>query len=59
MQGSNRDADIGNGLTDTVGKGEGGTNGDSGTDIYALPGVECMASGKLLHSMGSSAWSLW
>ena len=35
IQGRN-DADIENGLVDTVGEGEGGTNGESGVDIYKL-----------------------
>ena len=29
-----RDADVENGLVDTAGEGEGGTNGESGIDIY-------------------------
>ena len=38
---------------DTVGKGEGGTNGDSGTDIYTLPGVEWMAGGSCYVARGA------
>ena len=33
MQGSNKDADIEKGLVDTVGEGEGRTNGESSIDI--------------------------
>ena len=53
-QGRNRDIDIENNLVDTVGEGEGGTNGENSTDMYHLPCVKQIASGKLLHSAGSS-----
>ena len=35
LQGKSRDGGVENGLVDTVGKGEGGTSWQSGTDIYA------------------------
>ena len=35
----NWDADVDNGLVDTAGEGEGGTNWESSTDIYILPGI--------------------
>ena len=37
LQGSNGDADIENRLLDTVGEGEGGTNGKSSIRTYTLP----------------------
>ena len=49
MQGRNGDADIENGLVDTVGEGESETNGESSTDIYTLSGVRETAGEKLLH----------
>ena len=36
LQGRNRDADVVNGLVDTVGEGEGGMNRNSSIDIYTL-----------------------
>ena len=36
LQVSNRDAGIENGLVDTAGEGEDGTNSESSTDIYSL-----------------------
>ena len=36
VQGSNRDADIEDGLVDTAGEGEGGTNWESSIDIYTM-----------------------
>ena len=48
MQGRNRDADVENGLVD-VGRGGGGEmNWESSIDIYTLPCVKQIASGKLL-----------
>ena len=41
----NRDADIENGLVNTVGKGEGRTNWESNIDIYTLPCVKPGFSG--------------
>ena len=38
-----------------LGEGEGGTNRESGPDMYTLRCVKWMASGKLLHITGSSA----
>ena len=55
MQGRN-DADIENGLVDTVGDGEGGTNGESGIDIYKLSCVKETVGGKLLYNTGTPAW---
>ena len=40
MQGRNGDADVENGLADTVGEGEGGTNGESRISIYTGPCVK-------------------
>ena len=55
LQGRKRDADVENGLVDTGGDGEGGTNWESSMDIYTLPCVKEIASGKMLYSTGSSA----
>ena len=54
MQGRNRDADVENGLVDTEGEGESGLNWESSTDIYTLPCIKQIASGKLVYSIGSS-----
>ena len=43
----NRDVDIEESLVDTLGKGEGGTNGESSTETYTLPLAKQTASGKL------------
>ena len=51
-----RDADVENGLVDTAGEGESGTNWEIRTDIYTLPRVKQIASGKVLYSTGCSAW---
>ena len=40
LQGRNGDADVENGLVDTVGEGEGGMNCKSSIDIYTLPYVK-------------------
>ena len=55
FQGGNRDADIEKGHVDTVREGEGGTNWKTGIDMYTLPGVKHIASGKLVYRTGSSA----
>ena len=39
---------IRNRFMDTAGEGEGGTNGERSTEIYTLPYVNQIASGKLL-----------
>ena len=57
MQGRNRDADIENGLVDTAGEGEWGTNLESSIEIYSLPCVKWIAGGKLPYKTGSSASS--
>ena len=41
---------------DTEGKGKGGLNGESSTDMHASPRVGQRTSGKLLHGTGSSVW---
>ena len=53
MQGSNGDADIANRLVDTVGKEEGGMNGERSTE-HMLPYVKQIASGDLFCDTGSS-----
>ena len=37
LQGRNRDADVENGLVDTVREGKSGINSESGIDIYTPP----------------------
>ena len=39
MQGRNEDKDVENGLMDTVGEGESGTNGERSISIYTLSSV--------------------
>ena len=54
----NKDTDVENGLEDTGrGKGRLGRS-ESSIDIYTLPNVKEIASGKQLHSTGRSAWCL-
>ena len=36
---------------DITREGEGGTNEESGTDVYTLPSIKQTASGKLLHNI--------
>ena len=52
----NGDSDIENGLVNTVGNGESGTNRESSIDIYTLPCVKQIATGKLLYHTGSPGW---
>ena len=54
MQGWNRDADLENGLVDTIGEGEGGTNSKSSIETYILPCVTQITSRKWLYDAGSS-----
>ena len=54
FQGRKREADIGSGHVDIL--GEGGMNWEISIDIYTLPCVNQMTSGKLMDSPGSSAW---
>ena len=54
LQGRSRDTDVENRLEDTVGEGEGGTNGQSSAEIHTLPCVKHITSRKLLYSPGSS-----
>ena len=41
---------------DTVGEGDGGTNGESSIGIYTLPRVKHMAGKKLPYNTGSPGW---
>jgi len=50
------DSDIENGLVNTVGNGESGTNRESSIDIYTLPCVKQIAGRKLLCNTGSPTW---
>ena len=45
-----------NGLVDTVGEGDSGTNGESSINIYTLSCVKQIADKKLLYNAGSPAW---
>ena len=56
MQGRNRDEEVEKGHADTGEKEDGRMNGEHSTGVYTLPCVKQIASGKLLHSTGSSAW---
>ena len=56
MQGRNGDADIENGLVDTMGKGESGMNGDSSINIYTLPCVKQISGEQWLYNTGIPAW---
>ena len=58
MQGRNRDTDIENGLVDAAGEGEWGTNLESSIEIYSLPCVKWIASGKLLYKTGRASCSV-
>ena len=53
LQGKTRNAAVDNGLVDTAGEGQGERNGASGTDVYTLPCIKQVASGKLLYNTGS------
>ena len=55
FQGSSGEPGIENRLLDTVGEGEGGTNGESSVDTYTSLHVEWTASGNVLCDSGSSA----
>ena len=54
MQGSNGDTDIENRLTDTVGEGVGGANGESSMESYTSPYVKLDSPWNLLYNAGSS-----
>ena len=58
MQGRN-DTDVENGLVDSIGEGEGGTDGESGIDIYKLSCVKEIAGEKLLYNTGPQPGALW
>ena len=57
MQGRNGDADVENGLVDTVRERKSGMNGESSIRIYTVPCVTWRAGKKLLSNTGSPAWS--
>ena len=46
LQGGNRDTDVGNRLADSVGKWEGAMNWENSIDMYTLPCVKQIVSGK-------------
>ena len=54
FQGRNKDTEVEDGLVGTVREGEVGTNWESSIEIYTLPCVKQIASGKLLYNTGSS-----
>ena len=53
MQGSSQDTDIRKGL-DTVGRGEGGVNGESRMETYTPPYVRQRAGVNMLHDSRNS-----
>ena len=55
LQGKNRDAEVENGVVDTVGGVNGWMNWESSTDIYIRTALCKTDSGKLLYNTGSSA----
>ena len=57
--GRNGDGDIKEGLVDTEEEGEGGMNWESNNDIYTLPCVKKIASGKLPYNTGSPVGTVW
>ena len=54
LQDSNKDTDAENRFVGTVGKGEGGTDGESSSETYTLPYVKQMTSGDLVYDSGCS-----
>ena len=56
MQGRNVDADIENGLVNTVKEGDSRKNRESRIDKYILPYVKYTAGEKLLYYTGIPAW---
>ena len=56
MQGRTGDADIENGLVDTVGEGESGIDGEGSVNVYTLSGIRWIAGAKLLCSTGNPVW---
>ena len=56
MQGRNVDADIENGLVNTVKEGDSRKNRESRIDKYILPSVKYTAGEKLLYNTGIPAW---
>ena len=56
MQARNRDANIENRLAGHSGGRRRGDDLESNTDIYTLPCIKQIASGKLLYGTESSAW---
>ena len=56
MQGRTGDADIENGLVDTVREGESGIDGENSINVYTLSGVRWIAGAKLLCSTGNPVW---
>ena len=57
MQGRNGDAEVKKRHVDTAGEGEGRANWEISIDIYTLPRVKEVSTGKLPDNTGSSAWS--
>ena len=60
LQGRNKGADVENGLMDTVGEGEGGTNWDSGIDKYTLSCVkQIIVESCHIITQGAQPGTLW
>ena len=56
MQGKDGDADVENGLVDTVGERGSRMNGESSINIYTLSCVKWIVGEKLLYNTGSPVW---
>ena len=52
------DTDIEYRFVDTIGEGEGGTNGENSIETYALLYVKQIPNGNLLYDAGSSSGAL-
>ena len=52
MQGRKGNAELENGLLDTVWEGQSDTNGESSVDIYTLPSVRWIGGEKVLVAQG-------
>ena len=58
LQNRNRGTGIENGLVETLGEDEGRTNWECHIDVYMLPCIKEISSGKLLYNTGSSLGSV-
>ena len=56
MQGRNGEADVENGLVDTVGQGKSRRNRESSINVYTLSGLKWIAGEKLLCTTMNPIW---